>query len=68
VVPAIAVLRAWLKAGCKYEEAAEQLGLHRHTVRKYISQICERLSVDPTNPEHIAELWYACRGSQFDRA
>ncbi|MCI1984333.1 MAG: PucR family transcriptional regulator [Bifidobacteriaceae bacterium] len=67
LLPAIAVLRAWLTVGCKYEEAGRELGLHRHTVRKYISQICDRLSVDPSNPEHIAELWYACRGSQFDR-
>jgi purine catabolism regulator len=67
VLPAIEVLRAWLRAGCKYEEAAESLGLHRHTVRKYVAGICAALDVDPSNPEHVAELWYACRGSQLGR-
>lgn len=64
---AIVILRAWLKAGCQYEEVAEVLGLHRHTVRKYVARICAALEVDVNNPEHIAELWYACRGSQLGR-
>ncbi|MCI1915045.1 MAG: PucR family transcriptional regulator [Bifidobacteriaceae bacterium] len=67
VLPAIEVLRAWLRAGCKYEEAAEGLGLHRHTVRKYVTRICAALDADPANPEHVAELWYACRGSRLGR-
>lgn len=64
---AMTVLRTWLQSGCRYEETAERLGLHRHTVRKYVAQICSRLGVDVSQPGQIAELWFACKGSQFGR-
>ncbi|NEG96707.1 PucR family transcriptional regulator [Bifidobacterium sp. SMB2] len=62
---AVDVLRTWLRCRGRAEEVARTLGLHRHTVTKYMARISKALSVDLADPQTVAELWYACRFTRF---
>ncbi|MFT8704780.1 PucR family transcriptional regulator ligand-binding domain-containing protein [Bifidobacterium aquikefiricola] len=64
---AIDVLRAWIDARGKMEEAARALDIHRHTMSKYVTHISRLLSADLKDPGTIAELWFACRYARPDR-
>lgn len=63
-IGAIDVLRTWIEARGKLEEAAFKLEIHRHTMSKYMAQIAKLLSVDLKDPGTVAELWFACRYSR----
>ncbi|OXN01097.1 PucR family transcriptional regulator [Bifidobacterium vansinderenii] len=62
---AVDVLRTWLECRGKAEEVARTLGIHRHTVTKYMAQIGKALSVDLSDPQTVAELWFACKFTRF---
>lgn len=65
IIRAIDVLRAWLQSRGRAEAAARSLGMHRHTMTKYINTISKALGVDLTDPGVTAELWFACRFTRF---
>lgn len=62
---AVDVLRIWLESGRSMETAATRLGIHRHTVGRYLRKVGEALAVDLSDPQTLAELWYACRFTRF---
>lgn len=64
-IPAVEVLRVWLGCRCSAEAAARRLGIHRHTMTKYLGVIARALGVELHDPGVIAELWYACRFTRF---
>jgi purine catabolism regulator len=67
-VSAIEVLRAWIEARGKMEEAAGKLEIHRHTMSRYMTRIARLLSVDLQDPGTVAELWFACRYARAEQA
>jgi purine catabolism regulator len=61
-------LTVLLEAGCRWTEAAERLGVHRHTLRYRMMRLQERTGRHPDNPEQRMELWLAVKASQALRA
>ncbi|WP_017581867.1 PucR family transcriptional regulator [Nocardiopsis valliformis] len=57
----LASLRAYLAASGRWDAAAEQLGVHRHTLRYRMRRIRELLPGDLDDPDHRTELWIALR-------
>jgi purine catabolism regulator len=57
-------LRALLDAGCRWSEAADQLGVHRHTLRYRMDRLREQTGRHPDNPEQRMELWLAVKAGQ----
>ncbi|MFE1169856.1 PucR family transcriptional regulator [Nocardiopsis sp. NPDC058789] len=57
----LASLRAYLAASGRWDTAAEQLGVHRHTLRYRMRRIRELLPGDLDDPDHRTELWIALR-------
>ena len=57
----LASLRAYLAASGRWDSAAEQLGVHRHTLRYRMKRIRELLPGDLDDPDHRTELWAALR-------
>ncbi len=64
-VHAVDVVRAWVSCRGRVEEAARLLGVHRHTMTKYVAKVGEALHMEMGDPGVMAELWYACRYTRF---
>lgn len=52
-------LRVWLEHDARFEQAAQALGIHRHTLRSRIAQAAVLLEVDLSSFPARAELWAA---------
>ena len=50
-----------LDAGCRWSEAAERLGVHRHTLRYRMDRLREVTGRHPDDPEQRMELWLALK-------
>jgi PucR family transcriptional regulator, purine catabolism regulatory protein len=57
-------LAALLEAGCRWSEAAEQLGVHRHTLRYRMDRLREQTGRHPDDPSQRMELWLAIKAKQ----
>jgi PucR family transcriptional regulator, purine catabolism regulatory protein len=57
-------LAALLDAGCRWSEAAESLGVHRHTLRYRMDRLKERTGRHPDDPQQRMELWLAVKARQ----
>ena len=57
-------LTALLGSGCRWSEAAERLGVHRHTLRYRMERLREQTGRHPDEPEQRMELWLAVKASQ----
>jgi PucR family transcriptional regulator, purine catabolism regulatory protein len=57
-------LRALLDAGCRWSEAADRLGVHRHTLRYRMERLRERTGRHPDDPSQRMELWLAVKASE----
>lgn len=55
----VATVRTWLEHDARIDEAAQALGVHRHTVRSRIAQAQQLLGIDLTSFPARAELWAA---------
>lgn len=64
-VHAVDVVRAWVSCRGRVEEASRLLGVHRHTMTKYVAKVGEILHMEMGDPGVMAELWYACRYTRF---
>jgi purine catabolism regulator len=51
----------YLRARGEWEQAARELGVHRHTMRSRIARAADELDVDFTDPDTFSELWLALR-------
>jgi purine catabolism regulator len=60
----IGSLTALLDAACRWSEAAEQLGVHRHTLRYRMDRLREQTGRHPDDPEQRMELWLAVKARQ----
>jgi purine catabolism regulator len=60
----IGSLSALLDAGCRWSEAADELGVHRHTLRYRMDRLREQTGRHPDNPEQRMELWLAVKARQ----
>ena len=54
-------VRAFVEAGGRWEEGAEALGVHRHTLRYRINQAQELLDRDLFSAGDRMEIWLACK-------
>jgi PucR family transcriptional regulator, purine catabolism regulatory protein len=54
-------LAGLLDAGCRWSEAAERLGVHRHTLRYRMDRLREVTGRHPDDPEERMELWLALK-------
>jgi purine catabolism regulator len=57
-------LSALLDSGCRWSEAADKLGVHRHTLRYRMDRLREQTGRHPDNPEQRMELWLAVKAGQ----
>jgi purine catabolism regulator len=57
-------LSALLDSGCRWSEAAEALGVHRHTLRYRMERLREQTGRHPDDPEQRMELWLAVKARQ----
>jgi purine catabolism regulator len=57
-------LSALLDTGCRWSEAAERLGVHRHTLRYRMERLREQTGRHPDDPEQRMELWLAVKANQ----
>lgn len=57
----LASVRAFVEAGGRWEEAAQGLGVHRHTLRYRLNQAQELLDRDLFSAEDRMEIWLACK-------
>ena len=57
-------LTALLDAGCRWSDAADELGVHRHTLRYRMDRLRERTGRHPDNPKERMELWLAVKAKQ----
>jgi PucR family transcriptional regulator, purine catabolism regulatory protein len=57
-------LTALLDTGCCWSDAAEQIGVHRHTLRYRMDRLREQTGRHPDNPEERMELWLAVKSNQ----
>jgi purine catabolism regulator len=57
-------LGALLDSGCRWSEAAERLGVHRHTLRYRMDKLRELTGRHPDDPDERMELWLALKASQ----
>lgn len=61
-------LAALLDSGCRWSEAADRLGIHRHTLRYRMEQLRRQTGRHPDDPAQRMELWLAVRARQALRA
>jgi purine catabolism regulator len=54
-------LAGLLDAGCRWSEAAERLGVHRHTLRYRMERLREVTGRHPDDPAQRMELWLALK-------
>ena len=57
-------LTALLDTGCRWSEAADELGVHRHTLRYRMDRLREQAGRHPDEPEQRMELWLAVKARQ----
>jgi purine catabolism regulator len=57
-------LTALLDTGCRWSEAADKLGIHRHTLRYRMERLSEQTGRHPDEPQQRMELWLAVKASQ----
>src|SRR5215216_2708560 len=57
-------LTALLDTGCRWSDAAEHLGVHRHTLRYRMDRLREQTGRHPDDPEQRMELWLAVKAKQ----
>jgi PucR family transcriptional regulator, purine catabolism regulatory protein len=57
-------LTVLLDAGCRWSEAAERLGVHRHTLRYRMDRLRDQTGRHPDDPEQRMELWLAVKARQ----
>ena len=57
-------LTALLDSGCRWSEAADRLGVHRHTLRYRMEQLRKQSGRHPDDPEERMELWLAVKAKQ----
>lgn len=66
--PLIESLAGLLDTGCRWSEAAEQLGIHRHTLRYRMDQLRKVTGRHPDDPAQRMELWLAVRAREALRS
>jgi purine catabolism regulator len=57
-------LTALLESGCRWSEAADRLGVHRHTLRYRMDQLRKQTGRHPDDPAQRMELWLAVKAQQ----
>jgi purine catabolism regulator len=57
-------LTALLDAGCRWSDAAERLGVHRHTLRYRMDRLRHETGRHPDDPAQRMELWLAVKARQ----
>jgi purine catabolism regulator len=57
-------LTALLDSGCRWSEAANRLGVHRHTLRYRMEQLRKQAGRHPDDPGERMELWLAVKARQ----
>jgi purine catabolism regulator len=57
-------LTALLESGCRWSEAADALGVHRHTLRYRMERLAEQTGRHPDKPQQRMELWLAVKAAQ----
>ncbi len=57
-------LAALLDTGCRWSEAADRLGVHRHTLRYRMEQLRKQTGRHPDDPAQRMELWLALKAKQ----
>ena len=57
-------LTALLDSGCRWSDAADELGVHRHTLRYRMDRLREQTGRHPDDPEQRMELWLAVKAKQ----
>jgi PucR family transcriptional regulator, purine catabolism regulatory protein len=57
-------LGALLDSGCRWSDAAERLGVHRHTLRYRMEQLRKQTGRHPDDPAERMELWLAVKAKQ----
>jgi purine catabolism regulator len=57
-------LTALLDSGCRWSEAADTLGVHRHTLRYRMERLAEQTGKHPDKPDERMELWLAVKAAQ----
>lgn len=57
-------LAALLDSGCRWSEAADRLGVHRHTLRYRMDQLRKQTGRHPDDPAQRMELWLAVKAQQ----
>jgi PucR family transcriptional regulator, purine catabolism regulatory protein len=57
-------LTALLDAGGRWSDAADALGVHRHTLRYRMDRLREQTGRHPDDPEQRMELWLAVKARQ----
>jgi purine catabolism regulator len=57
-------LTALLESGCRWSEAADSLGVHRHTLRYRMERLAEQIGRHPDKPQERMELWLAVKAAQ----
>jgi purine catabolism regulator len=62
--PLVESLRALLDSGCRWSEAADRLGVHRHTLRYRMERLQEQTGRHPDRPSERMELWLAVKAVQ----
>src|SRR5688572_6480611 len=57
-------LAALLDTGCRWSEASDRLGVHRHTLRYRMDQLRKQTGRHPDDPAQRMELWLALKAKQ----
>jgi purine catabolism regulator len=57
-------LTALLDSGCRWSDASEELGVHRHTLRYRMDRLQEQTGRHPDDPDQRMELWLAVKAKQ----
>jgi PucR family transcriptional regulator, purine catabolism regulatory protein len=57
-------VRAFIESGGRWEHGADELGVHRHTLRYRVRQAEELLQRDLTHPEDRLEVWLALKAAE----
>ena len=57
-------LTALLDSGCRWSEASDRLGIHRHTLRYRMDQLRKQTGRHPDDPAQRMELWLAVKAKQ----
>lgn len=58
-------VRAFIEAGGRWEQGAEKLGVHRHTLRYRVRQAEELLARDLSEAEDRLEIWLALKAMEI---